>query len=146
MIDDDEGARRPRLEIVGDVGDDLGIDAEQIVAAHAGLAGHAGGDDRDVRAFDVVVAVGAGDLAIVAFDRPRLEKIERLALRQAFDHVEQHDVAEPLQRSQVRQRAADHPGADESDLLACHQMFSTIAWPNSEHLSSFAPVIRRSKS
>src|SRR5262245_57831725 len=116
------------------------------MAARAGLAGHPGGDDRDVRTFDVFVAVGTGDLAVVTFDRPSLEKIERLALRKPFDHVEQHHVAEPFQRHQVGQGAADHPGADESDLLACHHMFSTIAWPNSEHLSSFAPVIKRSKS
>ena len=34
---------------------DLEIDAEQIVAAHAGLARHAGGDDAHVGAFDAVV-------------------------------------------------------------------------------------------
>ena len=38
----------------------LEVDAEQIVAAHAGLARHAGGDDAHVGALDRLVVVGAG--------------------------------------------------------------------------------------
>src|SRR5262249_27519538 len=44
----------------------------------------------------------------------------RLALRHALDDVEQRDIAERLERAQVREGAADHAGADEGDLLACH--------------------------
>ena len=72
----------------------LEVDAEQVVAAHAGLARHAGGDDADVGAFDRLVGVGAGDLGVEAVDRRGLRDVERLALRDAFDDVEQHDVAE----------------------------------------------------
>ena len=42
------------------------------------------------------------------------------ALRNAFGDVEHHDVAEFLQADQVGERAADHAGADEGDLAACH--------------------------
>ena len=40
-------------DLLGDVADDPGVDGEQILAAHAGLARHAGGDDDDVGAGDV---------------------------------------------------------------------------------------------
>ena len=87
----------------------LEVDAEQIVAAHAGLARHAGGDDADVGAFDGVIVVGAGEPGVEAFDRRRLRDIERLALRHAFGDVEQHDVAQFLQADQMGERAADLP-------------------------------------
>ena len=53
--DDDEGVGRVLLDALADLLDDLGVDAEQIVAAHAGLARHARGDDDDVGAGDVLV-------------------------------------------------------------------------------------------
>ncbi len=104
---------------------------------------------HDVGAGDVGVAVGAGDAGVEALDRSRLEEVERLPLRQPFDDVEEHDVAEMLQRSEVRERAADVAGPDEGDLLACHaypSMLAMIAEPNSEQRSSFAPGIWRSRS
>ena len=48
-----------------DVADDLGVDADEIVATHAGLARHAGGDDDDVGALDVVVTVRAANARVV---------------------------------------------------------------------------------
>jgi hypothetical protein len=58
----------------------LEVDAEQIVAAHAGLAGDAGGDDDDVGTRDIGIIVGAGDLGIETLDRAALGKVQRLAL------------------------------------------------------------------
>src|SRR5439155_8024694 len=55
-----------------------------------------------------------------ALDGAAFQQVERLPLRQAVDHVEEDDVAEALQRCEVRQRAADHPRADERDFLAWH--------------------------
>ena len=49
--------------------DDLGVDADQVVAAHAGLARHAGGDDDDVGALDVLVVGGAAVARVEALDR-----------------------------------------------------------------------------
>ena len=98
----------------------LEIDAEQIVAAHAGLARHAGGDDAHVGALDRLVGVGAGEAGIEAFDRRRLNEVERLALRHAFHDVEQDDVAELLETDQVRERAADLTRADQCNLVSRH--------------------------
>ena len=50
---------RVLLDAGADLLHHLEIDAEQIVAAHAGLARHAGGDDADVGAVDRRVGVGA---------------------------------------------------------------------------------------
>jgi hypothetical protein len=49
---DDEGVRGVLLDAGADGLHDLEVDAEQIVAAHARLARHAGGDDDHVGAGD----------------------------------------------------------------------------------------------
>ena len=85
---DDEGVRRVFLDAGADLLHHLEIDAEQIVAAHAGLARHAGGDDADVGALDRLVGIGAGELGVEAVDRRGLGDVERLALRDAFGDVE----------------------------------------------------------
>jgi hypothetical protein len=56
-----------------------------------------------------------------ALDRPTLAEIQRLALRNALDHVEQDDVAQLADGGQVSQRAADIAGADQRDFLASHR-------------------------
>ena len=101
---------------------DLQVDAEQIVAAHAGLARHAGGDDDDVGARDVGVGTRARQFGVEAVDRRGFGEIERLALRHAVDDVEQDDVAEFLQRGQMGQRSADLARADQRYLFARHEL------------------------
>ncbi len=98
----------------------LEVDAEEIVAAHAGLARHAGGDDAHVGAVDRVVGIGAGELGIEAVDRRGLGEIERLALRDALGDVEQHDVAELLEADEMGERAADLAGTDQCNLGTRH--------------------------
>ena len=99
----------------------LEVDAEQVVAAHARLAGDAGGDDAHVRPGDVGIVGRALHLGVEIVDRPGLGDVERLALGNAFDDVEQDDVAELAHRSEVSQRSADHSGADEGDFLPSHE-------------------------
>ena len=98
----------------------LEVDAEQVVAAHAGLARHAGRDDADIGALDRRIVVDAGQARVEAVDRGGLRDVEGLALRDAFGDIEQDDVAEFLQPDQMGERAANHPGPDEGDLVACH--------------------------
>ena len=117
---DDEGVGRVFLDAGADLLHHLEIDAEQIVAAHAGLARHAGGDDADVGALDRLVGVGAGELGVEAVDRRGLRDVERLALRDALGDVEQHDVAELLEADEVGERAADLAGADQRNLVTRH--------------------------
>ena len=68
------------------------IGEQQIVAAHARLAGETGGDDHDVGAGGLFVAVGSGNPHIIAFDRRGFQHVEALALRNAFDDIDQHHV------------------------------------------------------
>ena len=117
---DDEGVRRVFLDAGADLVHHLEVDAEQIVAAHAGLARHAGGDDADVGAGDRLVGVGAHDLGVEAVDRRGLREVERLALRNAFGDVEQHDVAELLEADEMGERAADLAGTDQRNLVTRH--------------------------
>ena len=49
---DDEGVRRVLSDGSANLFHDLEVDTEQIIAAHAGLARHASGDDADVGAID----------------------------------------------------------------------------------------------
>ena len=93
---DDESVGRVLLDAGADRFHDLEIDAEQVVAAHAGLARDAGGDDDDVGAGDLGVGRGALELGVEALDGAGFGEVERLALRHAVDDVEQHDVAELL--------------------------------------------------
>ena len=82
----------PATSLLGDVADDLGVDLEQVHAAHAGLARQARGDDADVGARGLVVAVGAHDAGLEALDRPALHHVERQALRLALDDVGHDDL------------------------------------------------------
>jgi hypothetical protein len=90
----------------------LEIDAEQVVAAHAGLARHPGGDDTHIGAFDRLIRVDADHAGIEALHRRRLHEVERFALRDALDDVEQHAIAELLQTDQMAERAADLASAN----------------------------------
>ena len=99
---------------------DLGIDREQVVAAHAGFSGHAGGDDHHVGARDGCVVLGAGKRCVEALDRAALGEVERLALGHAVHDVEEHDVAKILEGGEVGERAADIARADQRDPAACH--------------------------
>ena len=47
-------------------------------------------------------------------------EVQRLALRNAVDDVEEHDVPELFQGRQMRQSAADLAGSDQSNFLARH--------------------------
>ena len=80
---------------------------KKIVAAHARLARHAGGDDADLRARDRLVGVCAGKGGVEAVDRRGLRDIQRLALRDAFGDIEHHDVAQLFQADEMSERAAD---------------------------------------
>ena len=113
----------------GDVGadrlDDRDVLGQEVVAAHARFAGQAGGDDDYVAVGGVLVAVGADDVAVVAFDGGGLHEVEGLALGHAFDDVQQHDVAEFLGGGPMGAGGADVAGSDDGDLGSFgHGVFS----------------------
>ena len=67
-----------------------------------------------------LVGGGAGELRVEAEHRGGLGDVERLSVRHALDHVEQHHVAEFLEAGEKGERAADLTGADERDLGSGH--------------------------
>jgi len=94
---------------------------------------------------------------------PSLGEVERLTLRDAFDDVHENDVAQLLSTVYCATEAPTLPApttvisdADAARSIsplcrpACRHysvsMFFTIAVPNSEHLTSFAPSMSRAKS
>ena len=117
---DDEGVRRMLADARADRLHDLGVGADQVVAAHARLARHARGDDDDVGPGDRRIVRRAGQAGVEALDRRGLGEVQRLALRHAFNDVEQHDIAQLLEAGEQGQRAADLAGADQGDLVSSH--------------------------
>ena len=75
---------------------------------------------HDVGALDRLVGVGAGELGVEASTGEDCDDVERLALRDAFGDVEQHDVAELLEADEMSERAADLAGADQRNLVTRH--------------------------
>lgn len=117
---DHEGVRRILLDAGAYLFHDLEVDAEKIVAAHAGLAGDACGDDAHVSAFDRGIVAGTRQIDVEAFDGRRLGNIETFALGNAVRDVEENDVAQFLQAGEVRQRATNHARTNECDLVTRH--------------------------
>ena len=115
-----------RRRLLDDGADDPGVLGQQVVAAHARLAGQAGGDHDDVRAGRVGVVVRAGDPGVVADDRGGLGQVEALALRQPLDDVDQDDVGEAGLGDALRGRRADVAGTDDGDLVAGHAGWSSF--------------------
>ncbi len=87
---------------------------QQVVAAHAGLAGNARGDDHDVGVGRGRVVVGAGDGHVALLDGHGFQQVERLALRHAFHYVDQHHIGQFLGRNPVRGRGAHVARADDA--------------------------------
>src|ERR1700685_3889425 len=73
---------------------DVVVGVEQVVAAHAGLARNARGYHDDVGIRGVLVVVGAGNVGIALLDGHSFEPIQALALRNAFNDVDEHYVGE----------------------------------------------------
>ena len=107
--------------------DDPGVLGQQVVAAHPRLAGQPRGDDDDVRPGGVRVVVRAGDPGVVADDRGGLGQVERLALRQPLDDVDQDDVGQAGLGDPLGGRRADVAGADDGDLVAGHGVMELLS-------------------
>src|SRR5712671_4363390 len=93
--------------LLGDRLHDLVVDVEQVVAAHARLAGHAGCDDHDVRVGALCVVAGADHTRVRTPHRTRFEHVERDAFRLLVGDVDDNDVGELLVG-----HAPSHGGAD----------------------------------
>ena len=115
-----------------DRADDARVLGQQVVAAHARLARQAGGDHDDVGAGRVRVVVGAHDPHVVAHDRRRLRHVQRLALGQALDDVDEDDVREPRLSDALRGGRADVAGADDGDLGMGHGTWRLLGFVMAE--------------
>ena len=117
---DDEGFGRVFAQAGADLLHDLQIDLDEVVAAHAWLARHAGGDDDHIGILDLGVFVDALELGGEALDRRGLRQVERLALGHAVDHVEDDDFAKLTDARKMGKRAADLTPADECNTAPRH--------------------------
>src|ERR1019366_332884 len=96
---------------------------QQVVAAHAGLAGDAGGNNYDVGVGRGRIIVGPDHVHVALLDRHRFKQVERLALRHALHHVDQDHIGQFLGRNPVRGRGAHVAGAYNAYFLT-HFIFS----------------------
>jgi hypothetical protein len=116
--DDEDGLRGRRRRLPDHPAHDTGVGHHQVVARHPGLAGDPARDHHDVAARSLLVAVGAGDLAVVPDHGARFEDVQRLALGQALDDVDQDDVGVVTLGETLGQGGADVARADDGDLVA----------------------------
>ena len=137
-LGDAEGGLRHGVEGIGDDDDDavwgvlgnlLGgrldyfeIRHQQIVTAHARLAGEPGGDDRDVGIRGGLVLVRAGNADIVALDGTGLEQIKPLALRNTLHNVHEDDIGEFLVGNAHGAIGADITGTHNCDFLSQNRL------------------------
>ena len=89
---------------------------QQVLAGHAGLASDAGRDDHHVGVARVGVVVRAGHPHGELLDAAHMHHVERLALRQALGHVDQHDVGQVLGCDDVGRGRADVARPDDGYL------------------------------
>ena len=108
--------------LLDDGPDDPGVLGEQVVPAHARLAGQARCDDDDVGAGGVRVVVRSDHARVVPNNGRGLGEIEALALRQPLDDVDENDVGDARLRDALGGRRADVAGADDRDLVAGHDL------------------------
>src|SRR5207247_2868662 len=94
---------------------DTGIGFEEVVAAHAGFAGDAAGDDDEGAAGRGSGVVGAGDLGVETFEAGGFHHVERLALRHTFDDVDHGDVGELFFGDALGGGRADEAGSENGD-------------------------------
>jgi hypothetical protein len=104
----------------------LKVDFQKIVAAHPRPSRNAGGDDAHVRALYVGIVGRALERRVEAVDGAGLGDVERLAFRCPLGNVEQDDVAKLTHCGEVSQGSADHPGADQGNLLASHEVLRSF--------------------
>jgi hypothetical protein len=144
---------RMEFDLVHHVGHDLVVGLQQVVAAHAGLARDARGDDHDVGVCCFGVVVRADDVHVALLDRHGFEQVERLALGNALRHVDEDYVSKFLGCYPVCGGRAYVSCSNDSYFLAhvspvcfCYFMFSIIRVANSLVFTLVAPCIWRSKS
>ena len=119
-----ERARRVGLNAFADGLHDFQVDADQIVTAHPRFAGHPCGNNDHVSPGDILIIIRSCDFRVVAFNRAALRKIKRLALRNAFNHIKQDDIAKLFLCREMRECTTNITSADQCDFLACHDCSS----------------------
>ncbi len=87
--------------------DHLVVGSQQVVAAHAGLAGKTRRHHHQIRIRRVRVIVRSRDFDVVILDGPRFKHIQCLALRDAFQDINQDDICHLLERHPHSYRCAD---------------------------------------
>src|SRR4029078_13732774 len=95
-----------------------GLLTEWALRAMSGLAGQPGRDEDDIGADGVGVVVRAEDMGVVTDDRGRLGEVEALALGQAFDDVDEHDVGQSGLGDALSGGPAEGAGADHGGPFA----------------------------
>ncbi len=117
---DHKGVRAIFLDAFADRFHNAGVNADKVVATHARLARNTRRDDYDISTLDSGVGIRALYGSVEPFNRRALRNIQRLALRNTIDDVEQSDVAKILQPRKQCKRTTDISRADKRNFITCH--------------------------
>ena len=108
------------FDCLGDACDDLCVDPNKVIPAHARFSGNAGCDDDNVRAGNVPIIGCARKGSVKAVNWRGLRDVQGFALGHAFHDVKEDDVAEIFQAGQVSKCAPDIAGTDKYNFFTRH--------------------------
>ena len=115
----DNGTRRDSLYIFAYQADDFRIGKEEVIPAHPGCSGDAGGDDDQVAPRQSIRIAGPHNAGVKPFHGGRLGQVEALALRSALFYVEQHHLLPQFLFCNVLGTGSPYvPGTDYANLHA----------------------------
>src|SRR5688572_17936000 len=135
---DDHAVGRVLHDLLGDRLHDFVIDLQEVVPAHARLAGHARRDDHDVGVLGGRIVAGAEEARVGAVNRTGLVDVERNTLRFLGRDVDDHDVGQLLDGDGPGNRGANIPGAAYDGDFSVHGSSASIG-----RLASSVPVRHR---
>ena len=121
---DEDGLRRILEGVRGCITDDLGVDGQQVFAAHTRLARHARRDDDDIGTLGGSIIIAADHGYILADHRQGFLQVQGLALWHPFDDIHQHQVGDFTFGQPMGGGGTGHSGANNGNF--CSHLFSTI--------------------
>src|SRR5215472_1916841 len=125
---DEDAVGRVGYDFGDDILHDFEIRVQQVIAAHARFAGDACGDHDDVRVGRIGVVVGAQHEGVALFDRHGLKQVQALALGNALENIDEHNVRQFLGSDPMSSRRAHIAGACNRYFLAHECIPSLRFW------------------
>jgi hypothetical protein len=104
------------------------VGVQQVVAAHARFARNTGRNHDDIGVRGIRIVIGAYNEGVASFDRHRLEQVQSLALRDAFDDIDQNHIGQLCGCNPMSRSGPHVASAYDSYFLAHAASFPLSPW------------------